>query len=239
VRVAASRPDAFRRCREALALHHGAGWPVEQGPLGRTSWVAERVAAHARFLELHGALLGVDLEHFVPELQQTDGTLDEAAARLLLALVTAYGTDWLVTEWMNGGLAPLWAGGAVRTLSAEVAAARASAAGLTEHVTRVEEAHAEHAARLEEARQGDIAARVADRVVLDAIIDDLHRAAAARHDELYALAAEHDALRANAAFLQTRHETLLRVESGGWWRLRGHLQRATRLAAAVRRRGSR
>jgi hypothetical protein len=46
-----------------------------------------------------------------------------------------------------------------------------------------------------------------------------------------ALAAHRDERR----WLVWRHETLARVEQGGWWRLRGHLLPALRVAAWGRR----
>ena len=98
----------FRRCRDALAIHHHT-WdrPPPPGLIG-CSFRIERLVAVARFYELHQLVLGVDLSDLVPELQLDDGTTDLAALRLLLELISSRGPDWTVMEWMNGGLAPLW-----------------------------------------------------------------------------------------------------------------------------------
>ena len=93
-RVARDRPDAFRRCREALAIHH-LGRPKlgERTPEGRALTV-RMLTAHARFYERHGRLLAPWLFDVVPELRPADGTCDLASARLLLEIVSAKGADW-------------------------------------------------------------------------------------------------------------------------------------------------
>lgn len=39
---------------------------------------------------------------------------------------------------------------------------------------------------------------------------------------------------ATMAFLHSRHDTLCRIEAGGWWRLRGRLQPLLRVATRLR-----
>jgi hypothetical protein len=75
--------------------------------------------AQARFYERHGALLETVFD-LVPELTDAAGVRDERAARLLMELVLAKGTDWTLMEWMNGNLDGLLGGG--RQLSAQAAA---------------------------------------------------------------------------------------------------------------------
>jgi hypothetical protein len=106
-RVSRDRPDAFRRCREALAIHHlGRRELGERTPEGRALTV-RMLTAHARFYERHGLLLAPWLFDVVPELRTADGTCDLASARLLLEIVTAKGADWTLSAWSDGALAPL------------------------------------------------------------------------------------------------------------------------------------
>ena len=107
----------------------------------------------------------------VPELADSGGNLDVAAAQLLMELVAAKGPDWTLMEWMGGRLDVL--------LSAGRRLAQAQKA-LTE---------------------------------VEATIAAQER---------------------NLAFLQGRHETLMRVEQGGWWRMRSRLQPALRLYGQLR-----
>ncbi len=88
-RVSRDRPDAFRRCRQALAIHHlGRRQLGERTPEGRALTV-RMLTAHARFYERHGLLLAPWLFDVVPELRAADGTCDLASARLLLEIFTA------------------------------------------------------------------------------------------------------------------------------------------------------
>lgn len=109
-RVELARPGSFRRSREARAVHHSA--PKHRPGLDFTtrSLAVELLHAHARFYERHGVLLGAALFHLVPELRDANGVRDVAAARLLMELLLAKGTDWVFMEWMNGNLRPLLMG---------------------------------------------------------------------------------------------------------------------------------
>jgi len=107
LRVSRAGGQPFRRSREALALHHAQ--PKLWGDTdlsGRASVVAMiEIAAH--FYRRHGRLLrfpGVDVFALVPGLTRTDGTLELRRAQLLMELASARGGDWLLMEWMNGGL---------------------------------------------------------------------------------------------------------------------------------------
>lgn len=170
-RVEQAEPGSFRSSLEAKAVHRGPPATSFGREFARRSEAVERLAACARFYAQHGKLLNVDLFAMVPELVDADGRADLAAARLLMELVAAKGTDWAFMEWMNGGLDVL--------LSAN--------------------------RRLTEARGAQ---------------DELKAALAA--GEL------------NRAYLQGRHETLTRIEEGGWWRLRKRLDPALRLYSRLR-----
>jgi hypothetical protein len=43
----------------------------------------------------------------MPELTRTDETLDLPGARLVMELASTHSDDWLLMEWMNGGLDPV------------------------------------------------------------------------------------------------------------------------------------
>ncbi|MEA2197103.1 MAG: hypothetical protein QOJ25_1154 [Solirubrobacteraceae bacterium] len=188
-RVESARPGSFRRCREALVLHHLAGHGHSVSRFSETSEKVEKVLTHAHFLHTHGRLLDVDLLRLVPELALPDGSLDVDGARLLLELIAARGTDWATMAWLNGDLDPLLGRARLRAqLDQAEAETRARQAAL-------EEAYAAHAAY----------AAVAEPVL--AVLPTLRQ----------------------------RHETLARIEAGGWWRLRARLLPVMRLAAALRR----
>jgi GT2 family glycosyltransferase len=157
-RVALDRPDAFRRCREAVVTHHFEARDYAT-LFVRRSDVVERLAAYAHFLERHGRLMDVDLAALVPELRNDDGTPDREAMRLLLGLVAANGTDWLLAEWYGGGLAPLFERNAARARVTELASERDAATELAEaERTRAEEAAARTAEA--DARTRELAADV-------------------------------------------------------------------------------
>lgn len=110
LRVARSRSRCFRRSREAVVLHHAKhkeGW--RRDFIGRAN-LAPFISAEAHFYRVHGLLLrapGVDVFAMMPELTRTDGTLDLAGARLIMELASTHSDDWLLMEWMNGGLDPV------------------------------------------------------------------------------------------------------------------------------------
>lgn len=118
LRVARRHPEAFRRCREALSLHHLAGKRTWEPEFVRRAHAVGRLAAHAHFLRVHGVLLQMDLGVLVPELACPDGSQDLAATRLLLELVDARGVDWTLARWTAGDLAPLFDTGRAQALAA-------------------------------------------------------------------------------------------------------------------------
>ena len=214
LRVELRRPGSFRRCREALALHHRVNAPFPGSRFVVVSQAAERLAAQAHFLAAHGVLLDVDLLEQVPELRLPDGTADLPAARLLLELVGARGTDWLVAAWMSGALDPLIERG---RLHDEADALRDEVVRLGDWVAHLERGVAERdagGAALEE-RLAD-ATREVERMAVN------YTQAREWIDQLVA---EREELRARLAYLDERHATLVRIEQGGWWRLRGRLRR--------------
>jgi GT2 family glycosyltransferase len=109
-RIGRIRPACFRRSRDALVLHHAG-----PGPWGRTDFsgranLVRYISAAAHFYRRHGLLLrvpGGDVFAIMPELTRTDETLDLAGARLVMELASTHSTDWLLTEWMSGGLDPV------------------------------------------------------------------------------------------------------------------------------------
>jgi hypothetical protein len=209
-RVEQRRPGSFRRCREALVLHHHdftAGPEPSSGLVKRYETV-ERLAAQAHFLRASGLLLDVDLRLIAPELQRPDGSLDIAAARLLLELIAAKGVDWIVMQWMNGGLEPLLDG-----------------------------AHEESAQRGAEIvrLRAEAGAREAQIAQLAAHIDQLQAHFSELESHATALESERSAVREHVTWLEARHLTLSRVEAGGWWRLRARLLPLLRVAAAIKR----
>jgi hypothetical protein len=174
-RISQSRPGSFRRCREALVLHHLA-------PTGHdSSFLVERMAACARFYERHGVLLGPWLFQLVPQLCARDGTRDVAAARLLMELITTKGTQWTLSAWRNGDLTGL----------------------LSAHRWHVDLERTERAL-------GSAPAELAR----------LRQAVLSQEETM--------------AFLHRRHETLSRIEQGGWWRLRRRVLPLIRMAAWLR-----
>ncbi len=188
LRVAAERRGAFRRSREAIAVHHQRPQPLgERTRAGRELTVA-LLTAHARFYERHGRLLCPWLFDVVPELRDEQGTCDLPAARMMLELVNSLGPDWLSVAFTDGRLTPILERSALRDQ-------------LRRYETTLRQSQSRGAqweAEIARLRQ--------------------------------ALLAQDEAL----AFLHARHETLTRVEAGGWWRLRGHLLPLLRVAGRLR-----
>ncbi len=110
LRVARTNPHAFRRSREALAIHHASDRPWAGEDFATRAHLVRFIAAAAQFYRLHGVLLGVpgtDIFTIMPELTRTNGTLDLAGARLVMELASTHSAGWLLMEWMNGGLDPV------------------------------------------------------------------------------------------------------------------------------------
>jgi GT2 family glycosyltransferase len=109
-RVSQSRSGCFRRSCEAIILHH-----AEHKPWGRKDFVGRAylvrfISLAAYFYRAHGLLLGcpgLDVFTIMPELTRTNETLDLAGARLVMELASTHSDDWLLMEWMNGGLDPV------------------------------------------------------------------------------------------------------------------------------------
>jgi GT2 family glycosyltransferase len=181
------RPGSFRRCLEAVVEHHGQAAPlVHSCDLAQSSWLADRLAAQARFMHRHGVPLDFDLLSLVPRLALPGGDVDWPAARLLLDLVASNGNDWFVAEWLSGGLEPLLE--RAQLIAREDREPAQLAAEREKLVARVEQAE------LECARQREL-----------------------------------------TGWLHQRHETLVRVENGGWWQLRSRVLPLLRIASSVRR----
>lgn len=206
MRVRRRFPAAFRRSPLARAIHTSTKVPPAPG-FAAKSLAADWLSAHARFYERHGLLLGPSLFQVVPELVDQHGERDLAAARLLMELVLARGSDWLFMEWMNGGLASIIGGRArevaQQSVLRELQAELATLAGEAER--REEELRA--------AREQAAAARVEQQAAT---------AAVEQQAEIL-------------AYLHNRHLTLHAIEHGGWWRLRNRLLAVARLITGKRR----
>lgn len=103
-RVERSRPGSLRRVREARAIHHFDGRHRPGVDFATRSAAVELLRSHARFYERHGLVLGTELFDLVPELRDHEGTRNVPAARLLMELLIARGSDWVLMQWMDGDL---------------------------------------------------------------------------------------------------------------------------------------
>jgi flagellar biosynthesis chaperone FliJ len=103
-RVSKARPDCFRRSREALVLHLAQPKNWGGSDFASRSQTVDLLASIARFYQVHGRLLGPWLFHHAPQLCADDGSYDLSAARMLMELVTAKGSDWTLMAWLNGDL---------------------------------------------------------------------------------------------------------------------------------------
>lgn len=104
LRLEEHMPGSLRRCPSAKvsAPSHDATTPGTS--LAERALAVRSLPSHAKFLATHGLLAAEPLLELIPELRDPDGRLNGQAARLLLAVVEARGTDWTLMEWMNGGL---------------------------------------------------------------------------------------------------------------------------------------
>jgi glycosyltransferase involved in cell wall biosynthesis len=173
-RIALARSGAFRRCREALALHRLLPKQPRGSSVEARGFAVEHLDTCARFYERHDVLLAPAVFDLAPELRADDGTCDVAGARLLMELIAAMGPDWILQAWIAGDLDGILT---IRQARAELARAAAEVAHLRQAI---------------------------------------------------------DSQAGEMAFLHRRHETLCRIEEGGWWRLRGRVLPILRLAARVR-----
>jgi GT2 family glycosyltransferase len=106
-RIAQAEPDAFRTAADALVLHHQQSKERQGSHRDELLRATRFLAPLARFYERHG-LVQDDLFGLVRELALPDEGRDVAAARLLLELVMAKGSDWVALQWLSGGLEPLF-----------------------------------------------------------------------------------------------------------------------------------
>jgi GT2 family glycosyltransferase len=108
-RAQRARPGSLRRCREAIALHHGGRQRLSNScQLAQVFDIVELLSSQAAFLARNGVVLDVDLAARLPQLTLESGAVDIAAVRVLLGLVSARGVEWVASEWLGGGLAPLF-----------------------------------------------------------------------------------------------------------------------------------
>jgi glycosyltransferase involved in cell wall biosynthesis len=210
-RVSRDRDGAFRRSREALALHHLVPKRPDGPSFDARSLAVELLAAQARFYERHRLLLGPWLFHLVPELTARDGSRDLAGARVLMELVAARGTDWMFAALANGELAGLLGAGAV---AVELGSARR----LLERTRADRDANQRRVGAMRERLE-----HADDELELArGQIEWLERYAAGQDQQI--------------AWLSQRSETLTQIEEGGWWRLRGRLLPLLRIVGWLRNR---
>jgi GT2 family glycosyltransferase len=195
LRAERARPGCLRRCREAIVVQEAVDDTVWSHGFLRATEVAGRLAGHAAFLRRHGLVLEDELARLVPELRR-DGTLDVAAARLLLELVAARGAEWLAGVWQDGGLDPLFDGGEARA--------------------------GRHAAEMEQLTDALVAERHRVAALEDAAATASEHTADLR-TWVADLEAQRDELLGRIAFLDHKAATLAAIEEGRWWRLRGRL----------------
>jgi GT2 family glycosyltransferase len=223
-RVEQRRPGSFRRCREALVLHHhdtAADSMLGLGFVERYEAV-HRLAAQAHFFHVNGLLLEMHLLEVLPALRRSDGRTDLAAGRLLMELIRAQGVDWTVMEWMNGGLAPLLDGGHQESArrGAQIAELQVQSGAQEAHVGEL---------------QARIAVLQASAEGLQANAEGLQASVEGLQATVEGLEHERSAAAEQLAVLHERHLTLCRIEAGGWWRLRSHLLPLLRGASWIRR----
>lgn len=162
LRVAELGPEALQVCPQASV---SAPRRPDQDTLPlfvSRRYAASELPAHAEFMELHGLVLSERLGQLVPELRDGKGELSVPAAQLLLSLAASRDAAWILMNWMNGGLEPLFAG---------------AAAGSADALER-------------------------ERKQLE--------------------------------WLELRHERLVGIENGSWWRLRERMQPVRRVVLAAR-----
>lgn len=110
LRVARAKPNSFLRSREALAIHYAEHKPWGLQDFASRARMVPYLAAAAHFYRTHGRLLsvpGMDVFTIMPELTRTNGTLDLAGARLVMELAGTHSAEWVLAEWMSGGLDPV------------------------------------------------------------------------------------------------------------------------------------
>ena len=106
-RVERTVPGSLRRCPQALALHHHVAKDRHGSAPTDLAHVVSLAEPVAHFYKTHGVLMEA-LFGLVPELREKSGACDAAAARLFLELLSSRGAQWMVSEWLRGGLAPLF-----------------------------------------------------------------------------------------------------------------------------------
>ncbi len=163
-RVAKARPGCFRRSREALVIHHSEHRLWGRRDFVGLAYMAGRISASAHFYRAHCQLLrvpGMDVFSIMPQLTRTNETLDLVGARLVMELVNTHSTDWLLMEWMNGGLDPVL-GVERTTLGDELHAVRTEIERLRAELTAVqsEAQDAQRQVEIERVGREEISARL-------------------------------------------------------------------------------
>jgi GT2 family glycosyltransferase/exopolysaccharide biosynthesis predicted pyruvyltransferase EpsI len=110
----------FYRSVEAMAIHY-------HEPKVPSSFLAESerrkrvimyVESIARFYQVHGKVIEA-LFGFMPELGNPSQSVNVSSAKIVLELINAYGTQWVLDEWNRGELAPLFASAQFQAAAAQ------------------------------------------------------------------------------------------------------------------------
>ncbi len=109
---------SFYRSVEALMLHyHEPKVPDQSVPADeRRAQAVNYLAAIARFYAVHGKVIQ-NVFDFLPELGQPGSPHAVSSAKIVLELISAYGSEWFLQRWGDGELAPVLT---VQALRAEV-----------------------------------------------------------------------------------------------------------------------
>jgi GT2 family glycosyltransferase/glycosyltransferase involved in cell wall biosynthesis len=96
---------SFYRCVEAVALHHHEPKLPDPGlpEAVRRRQSLEYIEAIAGFYHLHGHVIQ-NVFDFAPELGSATDRRGVLSAKLVLALINAYGGDWFLSQWEQGRL---------------------------------------------------------------------------------------------------------------------------------------
>lgn len=108
LRAESEFPGGLLACPTAVVTAPSDAQRPAGADLAERARSARELPSHARFFECHGLLLYARLTELVPELGALPPDRGLAAAKLLLAQVSARGPEHTLMEWMNGGLDPLF-----------------------------------------------------------------------------------------------------------------------------------
>jgi len=129
---------SFYRSVEALMLHyHEPKVPDQSVPVDeRRAQAVNYLAAIARFYAVHGKVIQ-NVFDFLPELGQPSSPNAVSSAKIVLELISAYGSEWFLQKWGDGELAPVLT---LQALQAEVREREKAMQALQTQVSESEQA---------------------------------------------------------------------------------------------------